>query len=1213
MDARDMSNMKVQVTFSAPLIFLSSDQWTQIRTAISAQLPLRDAVWKSSLRPAVRTISELGVELVGLETIRDELTSQVPQTLLEKPFLNIYIVTCDDTDMYKNAVRKQIKDWHTAVTQRKNQEWLILLVVRPDARATAGSFFAMKSSVLDRIKADFNSGRRDRCVQIVWSQGAITPTACADLTAKMKEGIMAAFDSAVMQRSEEVRRSESQRQMPGWNFCTFFILKESIASSFVGMNLIEDAILTYSELEASFLQTQTSSLSGQKTISWFGKLINPDSNDDSLPLLEVGKKPYRDLILNNTISVFDFRVYLLAKHCEALGMSGRLGELVRKAASFLGGFGQRLKGCDASLPGFFVESWIFSAASNVVSESDKWADLFELDVSTLASFHAAKGEILELARIQLDKIGIGVGHLPHTTPFSISLTATSTSPVSDSPEPSPIESAGQITNTDLLAGLTDRDVFDKLYIDTTNRAIDMYIKGARRKFALKLHGSLAALDLHRGRHAQAHQTYSSLPAHYTPHSWTSLATFMQARRLDTHLHLGKPHSREWIDTVLAFLKGFVEEGMHDGMGLLGRGDMRAYVTGLIEEVRRGGSELDGDIVMVDHPMFSVSIHQNTAIHANDQDGSFLNIDVRNALPCEVVVDNIRLFLSGRDSERLEFTTASQTLPPGTTTLTVFCPNPASGLFVLDVSEVSMSAVKLQWSHQSPASHTQHMTPKHHPSLVRIPRDFRAVDIQVESPMCIQLDAPQSLLLTLRSGRNKIRRGIIKLSSVVGVGFQTENAEVTLSEGASVECTEESLNVSNLEMESQIQIRVPHTYHAAAELLKVVVELDYHTSEGDLSVPRHAHFTRHITTTLPLMIQAQDHFRGKSLISNFTISTSPGTYQHLRISSVRLDSIDDAQGGLVITGCRPAKRVPVTVTPTQPAHFLFRIDSDSPRSAYVSMHLHITYRLLREEIERLVTAHVSSALQTLSLSQDMTSDIKDPILKALENDGTWLERYNTTNELHVNSSALKELPDVCDSLGLDNVRKVIDIVVESLRNNLPTPSEVWREVIVPVDLPFKNIVSSARIHIHRTTSATDSVDASRRPLPLYAGQPIAATLTMENSFHWGGPGLTEGKCYSMRFDIVDMGKDWLISGRKKGDYEATDGSVHSIPLTLIPLHHGELSLPQVNIRPLPLTSGEVTMGSMALPSAETYQAHGAERVLVLPRGGRTTFVVDMGEG
>lgn len=36
---------------------------------------------------------------------------------------------------------------------------------------------------------------------------------------------MHAFDSAIIQRHDEVRRSEGQQQMPGWNFCTFFILK----------------------------------------------------------------------------------------------------------------------------------------------------------------------------------------------------------------------------------------------------------------------------------------------------------------------------------------------------------------------------------------------------------------------------------------------------------------------------------------------------------------------------------------------------------------------------------------------------------------------------------------------------------------------------------------------------------------------------------------------------------------------------------------------------------------------------------------------------------------------------------------------------------------------------------------------------------------------------------------------------------------------------
>jgi hypothetical protein len=71
----------------------------------------------------------------------------------------------------------------------------------------------------------------------------------------------------------------------------------------------------------------------------------------------------------------------------------------------------------------------------------------------------------------------------------------------------------------------------------------------------------------------------------------------------------------------------------------------------------------------------------------------------------------------------------------------------------------------------------------------------------------------------------------------------------------------------------------------------------------------------------------------------------------------------------------------------------------------------------------------------------------------------------------------------------------------------------------------------------------------------------------------------------------------------------DGARYTVPITLIALHHGELALPKVAVTALP-DAGEVTTRSMA-PSTETYQVHGAERVLVLPRGGRSTFVVGMG--
>lgn len=64
-----------------------------------------------------------------------------------------------------------------------------------------------------------------RCVQLVWASDFENPAAWAEFVTRLKEGILVAFDSAFTQREAEVKRSEGQVQMPGWNFCTFFVLK----------------------------------------------------------------------------------------------------------------------------------------------------------------------------------------------------------------------------------------------------------------------------------------------------------------------------------------------------------------------------------------------------------------------------------------------------------------------------------------------------------------------------------------------------------------------------------------------------------------------------------------------------------------------------------------------------------------------------------------------------------------------------------------------------------------------------------------------------------------------------------------------------------------------------------------------------------------------------------------------------------------------------
>lgn len=89
------STQRVLVSYSAPSQLLTSQSWNSVHATLLAQLPLRNIHWKSAARTSVKTIQELDVSLVSLDSVRDEHTSQIPGTLLDKPLLHLYIVPCE--------------------------------------------------------------------------------------------------------------------------------------------------------------------------------------------------------------------------------------------------------------------------------------------------------------------------------------------------------------------------------------------------------------------------------------------------------------------------------------------------------------------------------------------------------------------------------------------------------------------------------------------------------------------------------------------------------------------------------------------------------------------------------------------------------------------------------------------------------------------------------------------------------------------------------------------------------------------------------------------------------------------------------------------------------------------------------------------------------------------------------------------------------------
>ena len=375
---------------------------------LSHYLPLRNLHWKSPGRP-LRAISSLEVSLEQAKYGQKSSATtarrhQIPG-LRQTPYLKLYLLRCDDKETYKTVCRKQIREWiKSSATSADSKSssgaqeshdafhWLIVHVVLPNTPAageprtskhasTLGpadstdsvnsnskSKWPGKSSstIYEKLRADFDSSSKtslDRVAQIrvsdggPWQSGRAangvdTEDQWQDLVEKLKISILASFDLRVRQYEEDIRERDSQRSLPGWNFCTFFILKEGLARGFESVGLWEDALVGYDELSVGLdaivreqalqsdedqsstflvfgkdlkskirlvLQEQQGSMSNGLTAEGSSN-VNETSllADNTLRPLDQDQKPYRKMILSNDISVFDLRVYIFSCQVQLL-------------------------------------------------------------------------------------------------------------------------------------------------------------------------------------------------------------------------------------------------------------------------------------------------------------------------------------------------------------------------------------------------------------------------------------------------------------------------------------------------------------------------------------------------------------------------------------------------------------------------------------------------------------------------------------------------------------------------------------------------------------------------------------------------------------------------------------------------------------------------------------------------------------------------------
>ncbi|GAA5886852.1 hypothetical protein JCM6882_005915 [Rhodosporidiobolus microsporus] len=1156
-----------------------------VRADVERQLPLRNLHWvrKSGASRTIRTIQALPFRLRPLETFGD---APAQPNLLERPYLHLLFVVCDDNEVYRATLRTQIREWLDGVSSKQHQEWLIVHVT--SGRGGVAKFYQRKGTIVDKIKADFNSGKKDRCIQVVQGSSIEDPTVWAEFLSKVKEGIIATFDSNIVLYEENVRKADSQRQLPGWQFLPFFRQKESLADSFEAMTLYEDALIQYDELEASFFQ----SLKEHRHSAWYENLGATSAGDDSLPLLSTTNKPYRQLIDSNAISIFDFRTYLFARQAAMLFQLGRTVEIARRGAYFVSTFARTLREQQASLGINFVESWTFSACLSLVDECQR---KISQDTSHAGGhgFTAVKAELLDLAKKQLDKIGMGAGHLPTTHPFAMSLNESS-------PSRAPTSAAHPaerppVTRQDLLDCTTHQDSFDKLYIDLTHRAIQAYQSSGRKRCALRLHSFLAALEQHRTHLDAAQKLYAQLPAHYSDARWCSIESFLLSRctLLQQKLEMPKDHL---LSTLALVRAGMDAASGRWGLAAVVDDDTRA-ATGnsalaneLMDDVYRLSGSLNKDFAAVAFPSFSIDLQAESGSRVQDEDGLTAVVRIRNHLPCLVHVDEVRLKFATSAGEQVWLTAGGCDLPPGDTPVSVFCPVSVTGHLLLELSQLRFSRIIFQYSHR-PLSR-QHTAvdfrsasiAAKQPALL-VPVDYQAVLIDVEEPDAVHLDQDREAVISVDSGRNHVTRMTLRFASAnEDLFFATTRASIHIGHCRLTSEDDGVLVLEDLRPFEVVKLRIPLGGDVAESVVKFVVQAEYNTSKRP-QARRHFRRSFSYSIALPLAVNVQDYFRETCLLSKFSVTTDG--VQGLRVRSAKIE----APESVLVKPCRPASDEPVFISALQTANFLFKLSCENPAAVAEPMRLVLSYSSLEQQLRSQALDIVDAVLCDSRLRPEKRWISTAFVSGALASmSGESVSRDANLTQLEYDEDAWRRRAQVCMASS-ESLLPTLEAVQELYRRCRSPPSQFgpshWRTLEIPLDLPSLQVLSLVRIE----------PAVSRAEV----GQPVPATMFIRTSFQWCRTLPAEPPRLS--YDVISDANDWLVSGQARGDFAARDDGELSFPLTFIPLSTAALFLPSVAIQPLAASSG-----SGAFISCETQHVTAATAVEVLPITHRSTFEV-----
>lgn len=377
---------------------------------------------------------------------------------------------------------------------------MILIVETIDLKKTKN--ILPRQSVLDKIRVDFAAKNADRCISILNPlkfENKATES-FRSMVQRIRHLILSGYNKNIIKFEEIIRSRREERNKEDWDFCNYFLLQEQLAFVLEMLSLHSDALVQYDELDAMFNLFVMNTMYGEKP-KWMKTFEKPLNNLRGITMCRKDMKEAKEKIINETVTLIEFRNYLFQRQCLLLNALGYQFEIAQRLFPFLFSTLKEIEALRLETYNGSLSCWQFVNCLEVLNLCDCVSgteSIIKCSQYTASIWNLAKDKLYDLGKL--------CGLLPNFTPTSeqLHIVVQLSSAIGDNPERdeaeireleikrshSPIRRAPKPGCEKLREALGSNEGFKKLYLELSELAISTYKHVSRLRSA-----RLVGLDL----------------------------------------------------------------------------------------------------------------------------------------------------------------------------------------------------------------------------------------------------------------------------------------------------------------------------------------------------------------------------------------------------------------------------------------------------------------------------------------------------------------------------------------------------------------------------------------------------------------------------------------------------------------------------------------------------------------------------------------------